>query len=183
MVIQKIHPPISSLENLFDNYMKDYNNRMTADPTFKEYVKFQIENLQNQGRFDNAEQLATELSFKPETMDWSLYFQRNGAGENDPGERNVHSFEEYLYFLRKSGTYLGEQELVAFADLVNKPIHVYNPDRIMVDANGNPILNDLGLPKLYDICIIKPTTPTVTPPIYLYHVNGNHYELLTPKST
>lgn len=172
--VDRIHPLTSALENAFDRYNLIFRGQSNPLMTFEEFARTQIEELLNQGKYEIAEQLRTELDFKPKEKSWAEYFQRNRFGE-----REVHSFEEYLYFLRLNGTYLGEQELVAYANLVNKPIHVYNPERVMVNHDGKLELNESGLPKLYDICIINPETPTTSSPIYLYHVNGNHYELLT----
>jgi hypothetical protein len=167
-----MHPLASRLEIIFDKYQK----KITTKTSFEDYVCTLINREHKSGRKDIAKELSLELSFKPKDIGWSDYFNRNEAGERD-----VYSFDEYLYFLRKNGTYLGEQELVAFADLVNKPLHVYNPNRIEVNADGNPVINERCLPKLYDICIINPATSSTEAPIYLYHVNGNHYELLTLK--
>lgn len=92
---------------------------------------------------------------------------------NEDGDKEVN-YETYLKKMGTNGTWFGPQEITAFARKNQIPVIVYNANNVFID--------DKDELHPYELSVYPPdlASSRVTP-IYLYHVNGNHYNLLIPK--
>jgi protein involved in sex pheromone biosynthesis len=159
-----------------------YKRYKGALSSFDDYIAQQITRCLDEGNGELAESLQTELQFKNNSnRSWDEYYNRSESGEREIHAIGEQGFEEYLYFLRKPKTYLGQQELIAYANLHSRSIYTYNPSSVLLDTNGNPKIENglLGLNTNYQT---HPEEQATEPPIYLSHTMGNHYELLLPKN-
>ena len=77
--------------------------------------------------------------------------------------------------MSRNGIYFGPPEIQAFAESAEVPVIIYDPKTVYLDENQQL--------RPYSECVYGAEFEHITTKrVYLYHKNGNHYELLTPKN-
>jgi hypothetical protein len=118
-------------------------------------------------------QVVDHLRINKEAYEPFCTFVRDPSIGDGNNEIEVN-FEKYLEIMNKDGIFLGTQELQAFSEISQRPIIIYKPANMYVDNQGQERPN-------INFCFGINFIDCAQKPIYLYHKNNNHYELLTLK--
>lgn len=166
-IAKKVHSKIPFSEFIANQIAKLNDDELNQSIISSQY-NFELDKFKKslkKGESLNSEQLDQRF----QTYLTSKY-QRNADGDRDDV-----SFEEYTDAMLQNGIQFGTQEIKAFAECEKIPVIVYNPNNIYIDDQ-----NDL---HPMESCVYGAEfLNTTARRIYLYHKNGNHYELMVPKN-